>query len=138
VFLHVLATSAWLGAALWVPGDVRRTLARGRADADGLPARVGPALGLDALAGIASVLTGFLLLWEMGMARPPFGISAGIALTFARLLALAALRSAVRRVLGRLRAGEAVAADDPAARRIATWSGIAHTAWLLALAGMVG
>jgi hypothetical protein len=137
VFLHVLAISVWIGAALWVAGDVRRSLALGRGQADALAARLGAPLGLDAVAGVAALVTGLLLMWEEGMGHPRLGISAGIVLTLVRLGVLAAMRGAVRRIVGRLRAGEAVAPDDAAAKRIAMLAGIAHTAWLLALAGMV-
>ena len=137
MFLHVLSISAWLGAALWVAGDVKRTLALGRPHTDALAARLRAQLGLDALAGIATLVTGLLLMWEGGMGHPPPGISAGIVLTLARLGVLAATRGATRRIFARLGAGETVAADDPAARRVAMLSGVAHTLWLLALAGMV-
>jgi hypothetical protein len=137
VFLHVLAVSIWIAAALWVAGDVRRTLSAGHPHVGVLAARVGPALGLDAVAGIATIATGLLLMWETGMAHPRAGIAAGIVLAFARLFTLAGMRRSWRGVLARLRAGEVVAPDDPAPRRISMLSGIAHTMWLLALAGMV-
>jgi hypothetical protein len=76
-------------------------------------------------------------MWEEGMGHPRLGISAGIVLTLVRLGVLAAMRGAARRIVVRLRAGETVAPDDPAAKRIAMLSGIAHAAWLLALAGMI-
>jgi hypothetical protein len=136
VFLHILAASAWLGAALWVAGDVKRALALGRPHVDALPARVRPALGLDALAGIATLVTGGLLVWEMAAGVRP-GIILGIVLTFARLGVLAAMRNVWRGLLARLQAGEAVAPGDAGARRIAMLAGIAHTFWLVALAGMV-
>ncbi len=136
-FLHVLTVSVWLAAALWVSGDVRRTLAMGRPHLDALPARVRPALGLDAVAGIATIATGALLYWQMGLGRPRFGLAAGIVLTLARLGLLTAVRRAWRGILARIQAGETVPATDPAARRLAMLAGIAHTAWLFALAGMV-
>lgn len=136
VFLHVLAASAWLGAALWVAGDVKRTLALGKPHVDALAPRVRPALGLDALAGIATLVTGGLLVWEMGVGMRP-GITAGILLTFGRLGVLAVMRNAWRDLLARLRAGDGVAAGDPSPKRLAMLSGIAHTLWLLALAAMV-
>jgi hypothetical protein len=138
VFLHVLAASAWLGAAMWVAGDVRRTLAFGPPHPNALPSRVRPALGLDAAAGIATLATGALVMWEEGMGHPPLGIAAGMVLTFVRLGLLVALRRTWRGVQSRLAAGEAVAPGDPAARRMGMISGLAHGAWLLALAGMVG
>jgi hypothetical protein len=137
LFLHVLAVSAWLGAALWVAGDVKRALGLGRPHVDALAARVSPALGLDALAGIATLATGLLLMWEERMGHPPPGIAAGIVFTLLRIGVLAAMRGAWRKILERLRAGEAVAPADPAAKRMTMLSGIAHALWLLALAGMV-
>lgn len=136
-FLHILAMSAWLAAALWVTGDVRRTLAFGRPHVDALAARVRPALGLDAAAGIATLVTGVLLLWAEGFVQPRLGITAGIVLTLARLALVASLRRGWRSIAARLQAGDAVSPGDPAARRLAMLGGVAHTLWLLALAGMV-
>src|SRR5512138_664131 len=96
VFLHVLSISAWISAALWVAGDVRRALAMGKPFVDALPARVRPALGLDAIAGIATIVTGALLMWEEHMGRPRFGIAAGILLAFVRLGVLGGMRRSWR------------------------------------------
>lgn len=137
VFLHVLAISSWIGAALWVAGDVKRALAMGKPHVDVLASRIRPALGLDAVAGIATIVTGGLLMWEMHMGHPRFGIMAGIVLALARLGLLAGMRRTWRGILARIRGGEAVAATDPAAKRMSMLSGIAHVMWLLALAGMV-
>jgi hypothetical protein len=137
VFLHVLAIAAWLGAALWVAGDVKRALGLGAAHAGALAASVRPKLGLDAAAGIATIVTGLLLMWEEGMARPRLGITAGVAFTLVRLGLLASIRRSFRSIAARVAAGEAVAPDDAAARRMSMLAGIAHLLWLLALAGMV-
>ncbi len=137
VFLHVLAISAWIGATLWIAGDVRRTVERGKPFVDALPARVGPAFSLDAVAGIATFVTGALLIWEEQVGRPRFGIIAGIVLTFVRGGLLGALKKSWREILGRIQAGQAVPANEPAAKRMSMLSGIAHLTWLLALAGMV-
>lgn len=137
VFLHVLSISVWMAAALWVSGDVGRTLALGRPFVDALAARVRPQLGLDAAAGIAVLITGLLLMWEESLGRPRFGIAAGFVLTLVRIGLLAAMRRAWRTIAARLERGEAVEPKDAAARRMAMFSGMAHTAWLLALAGMV-
>ncbi len=137
VYLHVLAISTWIGAALWVAGDVKRALEMGKPYVDVLPARVRPALGLDAVAGIATIATGVLLLWEEHVVRPRVGLAAGIAFALLRLGVLGAMRRTWRRILAGLQAGLPVPADDAAARRMSMLSGIAHTMWLLALAGMV-
>ena len=137
VFLHVLAAAAWLGAALWVAGDVRRTLALGRPLADSLAARVAPALRLDLLAGGATLATGLALLALEGppAARP--GILAGLGLTLARLglTSLLAL-PAWRRVEAAIAAGDLGAAAGPS-KRLAMLGGVGHALWLGALAGMI-
>jgi hypothetical protein len=137
LFLHILSMAVWIAAAMWVAGDVKRALAMGKPYVDALPARVRPALGLDAIAGLATIGTGALLMWNDHMGRPPLGISVGIVLALLRLGVLAGVRRSWRGILARLQAGEAVPATDPAAKRMSMLSGIAHTAWLLALAGMV-
>ncbi len=137
LFLHILSMAVWISAAMWVAGDVKRALAMGKPYVDALPARVRPALGLDALAGLATVGTGALLMWNDQMGRPPLGISIGIVLALLRLGLLAGIRRSWRGIVARIQGGEAVPATDPAARRMSMLSGMAHTAWLLALAGMV-
>jgi hypothetical protein len=137
VFLHVLAIAAWMAAAMWIAGDVKRTLGLGRPYVDVLPARIKPALGLDAVAGIASIVTGVLLMIQEHIGRPRIGLTLGIVFALGRLGVLAAVRGAWRDLATRIAAGSAPPADDPAARRLAMLSGIAHTLWLLALAGMV-
>ena len=135
--LHVLSVSAWIAAAMWVPGDVARTLRLGRPHVDALAARVRPQLGLDAAAGIATIVTGALLMWEEALGRPRTGITVGIVATLVRLGLLAGLRRAWRSIAARLQRGEAVDPKDAAVRRMAMLSGIAHLLWLVALAGMV-
>ncbi len=137
VYLHVLAISTWIGAALWVAGDVKRSLSMGKPWVDALPARIRPALGLDAIAGVATIVTGALLMWGEHIGQPRFGIAAGIVLALVRLGLLAGMRRTWRGILARIQGGETVPADDPSAKRMGMLSGIAHTAWLLALAGMV-
>lgn len=137
VFLHVLAISIWIGAALWVAGDVKRALAMGRPEVDLLRARIQPALGLDVLAGVATLVTGSLLVWEERLGMPRLGITAGIVLTLVRMGVLAAMRRTFRGILARMQGGQPVPVTDPAAKRMSMLSGIAHVLWLLALAGMV-
>lgn len=136
LFLHVLSISVWIGAALWLAGDVKRTLALGKPHVDALAARIRPELGLDAAAAIATFATGILIMWaEAAPPRP--GVAAGMAFAVARVIVLVAMRRFARAVVGRVQAGEAVSPSDPAVKRMGMLSGIAHTLWLLALAGMV-
>lgn len=136
-FLHVLSASAWLGAALWVAGDVRRTLALGRPHLAALPARVGPALTLDLALGLTTVVTGLLVLLLQGL-HPPPSIMAGFTLTILRILVVAiALRPTWNGLAARIAAGEEVAAADRTPKRLGMFSGIAHALWLAALATMI-
>ena len=137
VFLHVLSISVWIGAALWVSGDVSRALALGRPHVDALAAQIRPKLGLDAAAGIAAVVTGALLMWEEQIGKPRLGLTVGIVATLVRLGVLAGMRRAWKSIAERLGRGEPVERRDAAARRMAMLSGIAHAMWLVALAGMV-
>lgn len=137
LFLHVASIAAWLAAALWIAGDVRRALALGRPHVDALGARLRPALRLDGLAAAGAFVTGGLIIWEAHIGMPRPGLLAGILLAVGRAAALAAMRGRWKAIQARLQAGEAVPADDPAARRMSMLAGIAHTLWLLALAGMI-
>ena len=137
LLLHILSASAWLGAALWVAGDVRRTLALGKPHLGPLPSRVAPALGLDLWAGLATVLTGLLVMFYVG-GHPRVGIMIGFVLALLRVGVLAlGMRPAWGRLAARIAAGEDVPAGDPAARKLGMWSGIGHTLWLAALVCMV-
>lgn len=136
-FLHVLSISLWIGAALWVAGDVRRTLAAGRGALDALAARARPMLALDLGAGVATILTGLLLLLAEGVTRPRAGIVLGFFLAAVRLGVLRGVRGTFRSLVARAKEGAEPGPEDPAARRIAILSGIAHGLWLLALAAMV-
>lgn len=138
-FLHILAGAAWLGAAIWVAGDVRRTLALGKPHLAALPARIGPALGLDLWAGIATVLLGtayMFVAYDGG--HPPARIMGGFGLAIARVLLTALLlKPAWSKLAGRITAGEDVAAGDPAAKKLGMFSGIGHLLWILILGSMV-
>jgi hypothetical protein len=137
LLLHVLSASTWLGAALWVAGDVKRTLALGRPAAEALPARVSPALRLDLLAGVATIITGVAIL-ALDRLHPAPGIVAGMALALARFGVVAfAMIPSWKAIEALLASGADLAEARPLARRLAMLSGVAHTFWLLALAGMV-
>jgi hypothetical protein len=134
-FLHLAAAAAWLGAALYWPGALKRGLAGG-APAPALAlARTG--VGLDLGIGVALLATGLAYASPLGGAVLRTGIWVGLFLATARVLLLLVLaRPAV------LRAAEAVAGGRPeearaAAKAVAAYAGVAHLLWLLALAAMV-
>lgn len=137
LFLHVLSIAVWIAAALWLTGDVKRTVALGKPHVDALAARILPQLGLDSAATGATFVTGILVMWAQGWAPPRPGVSAGIVFAIARAGILGAVRRSARSVVARAQAGEAVSASDPALKRMSMLAGIAHLLWVLALAGMV-
>ena len=132
-FLHVAATATWIGAALWVPGDVRRTLARGAPHTELLASRVDGALKLDLWAGIASILTGVVLMLAIG-GHPGTRIMIGMALA---LVLLGLVAFGIFPAWRRIKATLAQGGDPGAVKRLAAFNGVAHTLWLLALATMV-
>jgi hypothetical protein len=136
LFLHVLSAAAWLAAALWTPGDVRRTLALGRPAVDALAARARPALGLDLGAGLLTIVTGLAIL-GVDRVRPRTGVEIGLVASILRfLLMLLAMRPAWGRVEAAIAKGD-LAEALPGAKRMAMLAGIAHLLWLVALAGLV-
>ncbi len=136
-FLHVLSISLWIAAALWVSGDIRRTVALGMTNAEALASRLRPAFSLDLSAAIATVASGILLFVSEGGARPRLGIVLGFVLALVRAGVLTGVRRLWRSLAESLKNGEEVPPSHPAVRRIAALSGVAHSLWLVALAGMV-
>ena len=137
LLLHILAAATWIGAALWLPRDVKRTLALGRPHVETLAARVRPALRLDLLAGIATVVTGLGVL-GFDRVHPGTGIMVGFAAAFLRLAVVwVGMLPAWKAVEARIAGGGDLTPAEAPARRMGMLSGIAHTLWLVALAGMV-
>lgn len=137
LFLHVLSAAAWLGASIWTPGDVRRSLALGQPATGALPQRVRPALTLDLWAGIATLFTGIALVALQGAGAPRAGILVGFGAVLIRLVLLVlGIQPTWRRVEVAIDAGDLAAASVPA-RRLAMLGGIGHLLWVVALSGMV-
>jgi len=133
--LHVLSMATWLAAALWMPGDVKRTVASG-GDSAALRARARPALVLDLVAGIATLVTGVVLLVLHGTPLRT-GLEAGAALGLLLLALVAAgIWPAWKRIESALVAGDRAAAAA-AARRLSALSGVGHLLWLATLSLMV-
>jgi hypothetical protein len=135
-YLHILVAAAWFAAALWTPGDVRRTLALGKPSTDALPRRARPALSLDLWTGLATLLTGIAFIALEG-GVPRTGVLVGFVAVVIRLGVLTlGMRPAYRRVEAAVTSGDLAAAGGPA-RRLAMLGGVGHLLWVIALAGMV-
>jgi hypothetical protein len=136
LFLHIGAAATWLGAALWTPGDVRRTLAMGPPHTAALAGRAGVAISLDLWAGLATLVTGLVLVALQG-GVPRTGIAVGLVAVLIRLgLVAMGTLPAWRQVRRALASGDLAKARAPA-RRLAVLAGPAHLLWAVALAGMV-
>lgn len=138
-YLHVVSIATWLGAALWLAGDARRSLGAGPEAARAFLQRALASLKVDRMAGVATLVTGaallhFAKLWP----ALPLPLLVGMVLGVARAgITDALLFPAVRKLAARLEAGEAPSALLPVAGRLSMLSGIGHLVWLGALAGMI-
>jgi hypothetical protein len=138
-YLHVVSMAGWLGAALWLAGDARRSLDAGPEATQAFLRRSLASLRFDRWAGMATLVTGATLIYLTRVwPALPAPLLVGMTLGIARAaLTDAALLPAVRKLAVQLEAGAAPAALLPAAGRLAMLSGIGHLVWLGALAGMI-
>jgi hypothetical protein len=134
--LHLVSMALWLGAALWAPGDARRSLSAGPSHTVGLARRIVPALRVSVWAGVATLLTGIALMLVSGAHR--IGVGVGFALTIVLLmLEMTIVLPAGKRIAAAAEKGGDLAEAGTMARRLAAMSGVAHFIWLAALVAMV-
>ncbi|HUL59599.1 MAG TPA: hypothetical protein VLU43_10010 [Anaeromyxobacteraceae bacterium] len=134
--LHVLSMAVWLASVLWLPGDVRRSIARGGPHLAAAAERGGDQVRLDLYAGIATALTGIGLLWRRAwLARPALWVGVVVGLAMVGLVAFG-LVPAWRRTAGRLAAGDAAGATATVPR-LAALAAAGQLLWVIALALMV-
>jgi len=135
--VHILFAALWIGARMATSGDARRTLEKGKPCTELLAGRMRRAATLDAVAGIVTVVSGFLLLGAMGgMAAVKAGVHIGLT---AGVLCLLASLFLVTPAGSKVRAG--IEADDldaarAASKRFAAFLGVQHLLWLVALVAM--
>jgi hypothetical protein len=135
--LHLVAMALWLGAALWVPGDVRRTLALGAPHLAALPSRIRPALRINVWAGAATIVSGIAL---AGLARSSrLGIVIGFALALVLfILDMTIVLPAGKRIAAAIEAGGGELSDaQRLSKSLSAFSGVGHLLWLAALLAMV-
>ncbi|MFO0550240.1 MAG: hypothetical protein U0271_17735 [Polyangiaceae bacterium] len=137
-FVHILSMAIWFGGGLTLAGDVRKSLARGKAAAELLPSRVERTLTIGLVGAIGTIVSGLVLIFQMGGFKgisPRIHAGLGLALV-AFAVELIVLRGAAQAL------GPAIAKDDEAAmrslpKRFAMAAGIGHTLKLIILVLMV-
>jgi uncharacterized membrane protein len=138
IALHLLSMAVWVGAALTISGDVRRTISRGKPHTDILAARIERSLGINAVAATFTLLSGL----GMVFAKGGFGaispmVHAGFALALVVFATeLLGLRPTVAKLGQTLANGEAKDLKSMQAR-IAMFTGIGHLLKLVILVLMV-
>jgi uncharacterized membrane protein len=138
IALHVLSMAVWLGAALTIAGDVRRTISRGKPHTDILAARIERSLGINAVAATFTLLSGLGLVFAKGGfgAISPM-VHAGFALALVVFATeLLGLRPTVAKLGQTLANGEAKDLKSMQGR-IAMFTGIGHLLKLVILVLMV-
>jgi hypothetical protein len=134
--VHLVAMALWLGAALWAPGDARRSIAAGPSHTAGLAKRIVPALRLSVWAGVATLFSGLALMLISGAHR--IGVGIGFALTIVLLmLEMTIVLPAGKRIAAAAEQGGDLQEAGAMTRRLAAMSGVAHFIWLAALVSMV-
>jgi hypothetical protein len=136
-FLHILAAALWMGAGLFWPGALRRSLLIERPEKGPALVQAKAGSALDLGAGLAVLVTGLAYASPLGGAPMRLGIALGLVLALARLvLILAMARPALKRTEAALDVGD-LARARASAKRLLGYAGSAHLLWLLALVTMV-
>lgn len=137
--LHILCMTAWFGTMLFVTGDIKRTFAAGPAHLPLLRERVGRVNRVAGIAGTLTVLSGFALIFAVGgfKAVPPaihtgmtFGITAWAIGAFG-------FGGTWKGIEAKLDAGADPATLGDKVKRLGMFTGLFHSAWLIALLTMV-
>ena len=136
--LHLLAMALWFSTALFFPGDVRRTLARGAPHTSVLAERTDRVVRFSALAGFLTVGTGLGLVFQMGGMRAlptrlHIGLGLGVLLLLLEVAAIGPVWAGVSKALAADKLDEARAQ----AKRLAPLSGVSHLLRLAAFVSML-
>jgi hypothetical protein len=135
--IHIVIAAAWFGHKVLIPGDIRRSVGIGSAEAEAFLARLGRAQRFGILTGLGTVLSGGVLAWEVGVETVRFGawVGAGLVIVAIALGAIVA-RPASRRLVAAVQAGDRVGASRAGAQ-VGRVLGIESLLWLGALTAMV-
>lgn len=136
--LHFLGMAVWVGGALTIGSDVRKTVARGKPHTDMLGMRVNKQLTFGLVAAIVTIGSGLGMIFAIGgFAAIGPRIHAGLTFALVTLgVELFLLRPAVAKLVSALDRGDGRELP-PMTKRIAMVSGITHALKLVILVLMV-
>lgn len=136
--VHLLSMAVWFALPLMIAGDLKRSLAAGKAAAEAAVARVERTLAISSAGAVATIVSGLIMIFALG----GFGaISPRIHAGFGLALLLLALEFFVLKgAVGR--AGEAIGGGKPEeaqpfVARVGMVGGISHLLKLIILVLMV-
>ena len=135
---HLMFAMLWFGVGLTLPGDVRRTLSRGRPQVDTLPERAQRASIIALGSGVLALATGVgLIINKGGFKMVSVRVHAGLGLALL-LLAVTVLGLLThRKIAGIIRGGGDLEPARVLAKRVSMLSGIEQLVWLIILTLMV-
>lgn len=125
---HLASMAVWFGAALLAPGDVRRTLARGKPHIDALGDRIPRTLRVSVIAGVLTVASGLGMIFALGgFAGVHPRIHAGLGLTMIALtIEVIALGPTWGRIAGLVETGAKQEELVSVGKRFSALSGVLH------------
>lgn len=136
--VHLVSMAVWFAVPLMITGDLKRSLALGKAHAEAAISRVERTLAISTFGALATIVSGLVMIFALG----GFGaISPRIHAGFGLALVLLAvefflLKGAVSRAGGSVAAGKPEDAQ-PQVARVAMFGGISHLLKLVILVLMV-
>lgn len=135
--VHIAIAAAWFGHKLLIPGDIRRSVSIGNAEAEAFLSRLGRAQRFGIITGLGTVLSGGVLAWAVGVesVRPGVWVGAGLVIVAIALGAIVA-RPASQRLIAAVQADDRAGASRAGAQ-VARVLGVESLLWLGALTAMV-
>ncbi len=136
--LHLMFATLWFGVGLTLPGDVRRTLSRGRPQVDTLPERAMRASIIALGSGVLALITGVgMIVNKGGFKMVSVRVHAGLGLALLLLAVTVMGLLTHRKIAEVIRSGGDLEPARVLAKRVGMLSGIEQLVWLVILILMV-
>ena len=137
--LHLMFMGTWIGALLFVSGDVKRTLAEPAVHIPLLRNRIGRATRFAAISGLMTIVTGICLIFALGgFGSVPPTIHTGILMGLAMLgVGVGMIGGSWKKIVAGLDAGASPDSLLPLAKKMTMGMMVFHLLWLVTLGLMV-